>query len=62
MPRKLDARAQDYAGRIVAEASQLDRLIQDLLSYSQLTRIEVTLRSTSTFERHSTRRCTTSTT
>ena len=40
---KLDARARDYAGRIVAEASQLDRLIQDLLAYSRLTRIDVML-------------------
>ena len=39
----LDATARDYATRIVAEASQLDRLIRDLLAYSRLTRIDVAL-------------------
>ena len=39
----LDATARDYAGRIVAEASHLDRLIRDLLAYSRLTRIDVAL-------------------
>jgi PAS domain S-box-containing protein len=40
---KLDAVGQDYARRIVQEAGLLDRLIQDLLGYSRLTRIEVSL-------------------
>ena len=39
----LDARARDYAQRIVMEARTLDQLIQDLLAYSRLTRIEVAL-------------------
>jgi PAS domain S-box-containing protein len=39
----LDERARDYAQRIVLEATQLDQLIQDLLAYSRLTRIDVTL-------------------
>ncbi len=39
----LDARARDYAERIVAEATHLDKLIQDLLAYSRLTRIDVAL-------------------
>jgi PAS domain S-box-containing protein len=39
----LDDRARDYASRIVAEATLLDRLIQDLLAYSRLTRIDVAL-------------------
>jgi PAS domain S-box-containing protein len=40
---QLDERARDYARRIVEEAQMLDRLIQDLLAYSRLTRIEVSL-------------------
>ena len=39
----LDERARDYTRRIVAEASVLDHLIQDLLAYSRLTRIDVAL-------------------
>ena len=39
----LDDRARDYAARIVAEAAFLDQLIQDLLAYSRLTRIDVAL-------------------
>jgi PAS domain S-box-containing protein len=39
----LDPQARDYAGRIVSEAALLDRLIQDLLAYSRLTRIEMAL-------------------
>ena len=39
----LDARARDYAQRIVMESRTLDQLIQDLLAYSRLTRIEVAL-------------------
>lgn len=39
----LDETARDYAQRIVLEATQLDQLIQDLLAYSRLTRIDVTL-------------------
>ena len=40
-----DERAGDYARRIVAEAGLLDQLIQDLLAYSRLTRIDVALES-----------------
>jgi signal transduction histidine kinase len=39
----LDERARDYARRIVAEAKTLDQLIQDLLAYSRLTRIDVAI-------------------
>jgi PAS domain S-box-containing protein len=39
----LDAVAREYASRIVSEAGQLDQLIQDLLAYSRLTRIDVAL-------------------
>ena len=39
----LDARAREYAARIVEEAGCLDRLIQDLLAYSRLTRIELAI-------------------
>jgi PAS domain S-box-containing protein len=39
----LDDTARDYAQRIVLEAIHLDQLIQDLLAYSRLTRIDVTL-------------------
>jgi signal transduction histidine kinase len=39
----LDDRGHDYARRIISEASLLDRLIQDLLAYSRLTRIDLTL-------------------
>ena len=38
---QLDERGRDYAARIVSEAASLDRLIQDLLTYSRLTQIEV---------------------
>jgi PAS domain S-box-containing protein len=41
----LDDRARDYARRIVAEATMLDGLIHDLLAYSRLTRIDVSLES-----------------
>ena len=41
----LDERARDYARRIVQEARQLDGLIQDLLAYSRLTRIDIELES-----------------
>jgi PAS domain S-box-containing protein len=41
----LDERARDYASRIVSEAGLLDQLIRDLLAYSRLTRIDVTLES-----------------
>ena len=40
---QLDATAQDYARRIVAEASSMDGLIQDLLAYSRLTRVELAM-------------------
>jgi PAS domain S-box-containing protein len=40
---RLDERAREYANRIIAEAALLDRLIQDLLAYSRLTRIDVAL-------------------
>ncbi len=39
----LDERARDYATRIIDESKLLDQLIQDLLAYSRLTHIEVTL-------------------
>ena len=42
---RLDDRARDYARRIVAEARMLNRLIQDLLAYSRLTRVDVALES-----------------
>jgi PAS domain S-box-containing protein len=38
---ELDPVAQDYAQRVVAAASQMDRLIQDLLAYSRLSRSEL---------------------
>jgi PAS domain S-box-containing protein len=38
---QLDERGRDYAARIVREAAALDQLIQDLLTYSRLTHIEV---------------------
>jgi PAS domain S-box-containing protein len=41
----LDDRARDYARRIVSEATVLDQLIQDLLAYSRLTRIDLALES-----------------
>lgn len=41
----LDERARDYASRIVYEAGLLDTLIQDLLAYSRLTRIDVAVES-----------------
>jgi PAS domain S-box-containing protein len=40
---ELDARGRDYAARIVAETRMMDQLIQDLLAYSRLAHIEVTL-------------------
>jgi PAS domain S-box-containing protein len=44
---RLDDRGQDYANRIVSEAALLDRLIQDLLAYSRLTRVDVALEEVS---------------
>jgi PAS domain S-box-containing protein len=38
---QLDERGRDYATQIIREAASLDRLIQDLLTYSRLTHIEV---------------------
>jgi PAS domain S-box-containing protein len=38
---QLDERGRDYAARIIREAAALDELIQDLLTYSRLTHIEV---------------------
>ena len=40
---KLDARGQDFTRRIVAGAERMDRLIQDLLAYSRLSREELRL-------------------
>ena len=40
---RLDATGQDYARRIVAEAASMDALIQDLLAYSRLTRVELAM-------------------
>lgn len=40
---RLDATGHDYAGRIVAASRQMDALIQDLLAYSRLVRVEVKL-------------------
>lgn len=37
----LDETGRDYATRIVREAALLDKLIQDLLAYSRLTRVEL---------------------
>jgi two-component system CheB/CheR fusion protein len=39
--RPFDAEGRDFAGRIIGSARQMDILIQDLLSYSQLTREKV---------------------
>ncbi len=39
----LDERAREYATRIVDESKALDQLIQDLLAYSRLAHLEVTL-------------------
>ena len=39
----LDAIGQDYAQRIVAAAQRMDTLIQDLLAYSRLSRVEIRL-------------------
>jgi len=44
---RLDAVGRDYANRIVAAAQHMDTLIEDLLSYSRLSRIEVKLRPVS---------------
>ena len=37
----LDAKGQDFAQRIVASAARMDTLIQDLLAYSRLSRVEL---------------------
>jgi PAS domain S-box-containing protein len=42
---QLDSVAQDYARRIVGASRRMDRLIQDLLIYSRLTRNEIPLSS-----------------
>jgi PAS domain S-box-containing protein len=39
----LDATGQDYAERIMAASKRMDRLIQDLLAYSRLSRAEMVL-------------------
>lgn len=44
---KLDSFAQDYARRIVAAASRMDTLINDLLAYSRLSRAEIRLQPVS---------------
>ncbi len=41
---RLDPVGQDYAHRIAAAAQHMDTLIQDLLAYSRLSRIEIKLR------------------
>ncbi|NOX60929.1 MAG: HAMP domain-containing protein [Chloroflexi bacterium] len=41
---QLDAQGREYAQRIVASAHHMDRLIQDLLQYSRLSRMEMRLR------------------
>lgn len=41
---QLDAFGQDYAQRIVAAASRMDTLINELLAYSRLSRAEIVLR------------------
>ena len=41
---KLDARGHDFARRVVAAAEQMDQLIQDLLTYSRLSREELRAR------------------
>lgn len=43
----LDPLAQEYAERIVAAASRMDQLIQDLLAYSRLGRSDLPLRAVS---------------
>lgn len=40
---RLDSVGREYAQRIVAAAQRMDRLIQDLLTYSQLSRAEILL-------------------
>jgi signal transduction histidine kinase len=40
---KLDAEGQDYAQRILAAAQRMDHLIQDLLTYSRLSRADFRL-------------------
>ncbi len=44
---QLDSFAQDYARRIVAAASRMDTLINDLLAYSRLSRAEIRLQPVS---------------
>ena len=39
----LDDTARDYAARIVGAARAMDGLIQDLLAYSRLTRVDLRL-------------------
>jgi signal transduction histidine kinase len=41
--RALDATGQDYAARIMESSKRMDRLIQDLLAYSRLSRAEIVL-------------------
>ncbi len=41
---KLDAAGRDYAGRIVTAAARMETLIQDLLAYSRLSRLDLELR------------------
>jgi signal transduction histidine kinase/ribosome recycling factor len=40
---RLDAEGLDYARRISRSAQYMDRLLQDLLSYSRLTRVDISL-------------------
>jgi len=42
---RMDTTAQDYAKRIVAAARRMDMMIQDLLSYSRLSRTQLPLHS-----------------
>ncbi|HIQ01197.1 MAG TPA: hypothetical protein EYH30_03560, partial [Anaerolineales bacterium] len=44
---RLGPRGQDYAHRIVRAARRMDRLIQDLLAYSRVGRLEIRLRRVS---------------
>ncbi len=46
--KKLDARAQQYLQRIMNSAERLDRLIQDVLSYSKIMRGDLALEPVST--------------
>ena len=42
---QMDATAQDYSRRLVAAAAEMENLIQDLLAYSRLSRIDIHLAS-----------------